>query len=58
MNEISTEPKARDKHQPRVPTSEEIRRSLELWRNLLRSTKDYLPDKSKTPEQHLVDLKF
>jgi hypothetical protein len=64
VNAISTEPKPKAldshliKHQPRVPTNEEIRRSLESWRALLRSTKDYYPDKSKTPEQHLVDLKF
>jgi len=25
---------------------------------MLRSTKDYYPDKKKTPEQHLVHLKF
>jgi hypothetical protein len=31
---------------------------LEAWRAMLRSTKDYYPDKKTTSEQHLVDLKF
>jgi hypothetical protein len=62
-NSLSEEPKPKAlgshliKHQPRVPTSEEIRRSLEAWRAMLRSTKNYYPDKKKTSEQHLVDLK-
>jgi hypothetical protein len=41
-----------------LPTKEEIRQSLEAWRTMLRSTKDYYPDKMKTPEQHLIDLKI
>ncbi len=31
---------------------------MEAWRAMLRSTKDYYPDKKTTSEQHLVDLKF
>jgi hypothetical protein len=58
MKEINTEPKAHDKHQPREPTDEEVKRSLELWRALLRSTNDYGPDKNKTSDKHLIDLKF
>ncbi len=33
------------KHQPRLATKEEIRLSLEAWRDMLRSTGDYYPDK-------------
>ena len=46
------------RHQPRLPTAEEIRISLSAWRNSLRSTNDYYPDKKKTSEEHLVDLKI
>jgi hypothetical protein len=46
------------KHKSRLPTKEEIRQSLEAWRAMLRSTKDNYPDKKKTLEQHLIDLKI
>jgi hypothetical protein len=45
------------KHQPRLPTQEEISIVLNAWRAMLRSTGDYYPDKKKTPEEHLFDLK-
>ncbi len=45
------------KHQPRLPTQEEISTVLNAWRAMLRSTGDYYPDKKKTPEEHLIDLK-
>ncbi len=60
---LSEEPKSKAlgshliKHQPRLPTNEEIRRSLEAWRAKLRSSKDYYLDKKKTSEQYLFDLK-
>jgi hypothetical protein len=46
------------KHQPRLPTKEEIRQYMDAWRAMLRSTRDYYPDKKQTPEQHLIDLKI
>ena len=45
-------------HQPRLPTQDEINTVLNAWRALLRSSNDYYPDKKKTPEEHLVDLKI
>ena len=45
------------RHQPRLPTVEEINTVLNAWRAMLRSTGDYYPDKKKTPEEHLRDLK-
>jgi hypothetical protein len=45
------------RHQPRLPTGEEIYTVLNAWRAMLRSTGDYYPDKKKTPEEHLLDLK-
>ena len=45
------------KHQPRLATQEEIRISLEAWRAMLRSTRDYYPDKHQTNKQHLINLK-
>ena len=31
---------------------------MEAWRAMLRSTRDYYPDKKQTPEKHLIDLKI
>ncbi len=45
------------KHQPRLPTGEEICFVLNSWRAMLRTTGDYYPDKKRTPEEHLIDLK-
>ncbi len=45
------------KHQPRLPTGEEISLVLNSWRAMLRTTGDYYPDKKRTPEEHLIDLK-
>jgi hypothetical protein len=53
----ATKPKTLCAHQPRLPTQEEISTVLNAWRALLRSTGDYYPDKKKTPEEHLYDLK-
>ncbi len=46
------------KYQPRLPTKEEISLTLNAWRAMLLSTRDYYPDKKQTPEQHLIDLKI
>jgi hypothetical protein len=45
------------KHQPRLPTAAEIKVTLEAWRAMLRQDGSYYPDKKKTPEEHLIDLK-
>ena len=44
-------------HQPRVPTAEEIKRALEAWRAMLRTKRDYYPDKKLPAEQQIIDLK-
>ncbi len=45
------------KHQPRLPTREEISLVLKAWKAMLRSTGDYYQDKTQTPDKHLIDLK-
>ncbi len=45
------------KHQPRVPTEEEITRALNAWRAMLRTTRDYYPDNKLSPAQQEIDLK-
>jgi hypothetical protein len=45
------------RYKPRLPTEEEVLLVLSKWRAMLRSTGDYYPDKKKTPEEYLFDLK-
>jgi hypothetical protein len=51
-NKEATKPKVLGahlvKHQPRLPTRDEIILVLKAWRAMLRSTGDYYPDKTQT----------